>query len=102
MASFGQHPSVTQNLGQILELTFQGHQTYVSICFDDINMMVLKEVILHKQFKSYSRKIVMSEKDHFGIHWPLEPKLLTLGEIRWKIVAVPLQELSNVFFLDTA
>ena len=39
----------------------------------------------------------MSKKGYFDIHWPLDHKLLTLGQIWWKIVTGPSQELSNAF-----
>ena len=69
MPNLGHHMTLTW--GQILTMTFQGHNAYVSIRLDETNPMAPKSSLHHWKQRRYKRKTVLLKCGHFQLLWPL-------------------------------
>ena len=93
--------AVTLTWGQILTLTFQGHDIHVSMRLDEANRMVSKLLLYHLKHRSYHWKTVSLKNAVFDLSWPLTLKRLILVEIWRHLGERAFQELSFAF-LDLA
>ena len=90
---------VTLTWGQILTLTFQGHQLYHSTRLNARNTMVLKEMLCRHWFTSYSRKKNVFDKTSYVWNfWLIQPKLWDLAQFWWNNGERASSELSFAFF----
>ena len=75
---------VTLTWGQILTLTFQGHQLYHSTRLNARNTMVLKEMLCRHWFTSYSRKKRFRQNQLFLKFLAYTAKTMRLSSILMK------------------